>query len=159
LEGKTQDEAARQLGCTPDTVRGRLNRGRAQLQRRLTRRGVTLGAGLFATVLSQGPASASTMLRKATVRAVLKLTAANATGALSAEVISLAEEAMPAIAVAKVRVGIGILLAMIMVAAGAGLLAHQPSATDAQDNNQPAKPIAPTKQIHDDKNQTRVDRF
>src|SRR5262249_52959560 len=35
LEGHTQDEAARQLGWTRGTVRGRLNRGRERLRARL----------------------------------------------------------------------------------------------------------------------------
>ena len=44
LEGKTRDEAAQQLGWTVSTVKGRLERGREMLRRRLTRRGVTLNA-------------------------------------------------------------------------------------------------------------------
>src|SRR5262249_23252894 len=35
LHGATQEEAARQLGCTPGSVRGRLERGRARLHARL----------------------------------------------------------------------------------------------------------------------------
>src|SRR5207244_5341753 len=42
LEGKTQDEAARLLGWTLGAFRGRLERGRARLRDRLTRRGVGL---------------------------------------------------------------------------------------------------------------------
>src|SRR5262245_21964485 len=42
LEGKTRDEAARQLGWTTGTLRGRLERGREMLRARLTRRGVAL---------------------------------------------------------------------------------------------------------------------
>src|SRR5262249_49158433 len=43
LEGRTQDEAADVLGWTPDSVRGRLHRGRALLHARLARRGLALG--------------------------------------------------------------------------------------------------------------------
>ena len=50
LEGKTRDEAATELGWTPDSVRGRINRGRVRLRANLEKRGVTLSAGLLAAV-------------------------------------------------------------------------------------------------------------
>src|SRR5437763_340110 len=46
LEGLTQDEAAQRLGWTAATVKGRLQRGRQMLRRRLERRGVALTAVL-----------------------------------------------------------------------------------------------------------------
>src|SRR5262249_55290560 len=46
LEARTQDEAARQLGCTEAALRGRLYRGRQLLRGRLTRRGLSLAARL-----------------------------------------------------------------------------------------------------------------
>src|SRR5262249_56012976 len=57
LEGRTQDEAARQLGWTPGSLRGRLERGRARLHARLIRRGLTLSAGLVAAEASRGAGS------------------------------------------------------------------------------------------------------
>src|SRR5262245_1763048 len=48
LEGCTQEEAARRLGWTPGSVKGRLERGRAILHGRLVRRGVGLPAALVA---------------------------------------------------------------------------------------------------------------
>jgi RNA polymerase sigma factor (sigma-70 family) len=56
LEGRTHEQAARQLGWTKDTVRGRLNRGRERLRARLTRRGITLSAGLLTTALATAAA-------------------------------------------------------------------------------------------------------
>jgi RNA polymerase sigma factor (sigma-70 family) len=50
LEGLTRDEAAARLGCSVGVLRGRLERGREKLRRRLVRRGVTLSAGLLAAV-------------------------------------------------------------------------------------------------------------
>src|SRR5262245_10156513 len=50
LEGLTRDEAAARLGCSVDVLRGRLERGRDKLRRRLTRRGVALSAGLLTAV-------------------------------------------------------------------------------------------------------------
>ena len=42
LDGMTRDQAADHLRCTEGSVRGRLAKGRELLQRRLTRRGITL---------------------------------------------------------------------------------------------------------------------
>jgi RNA polymerase sigma factor (sigma-70 family) len=50
LEGKSRDEAAQQLGCRLNVLRGRLERGRDRLRTRLTKRGVTLSAGLLTAV-------------------------------------------------------------------------------------------------------------
>src|SRR5262249_8101009 len=52
LEGLTQDEAARRLGWTATTVKGRLQRGRDRLRRRLERSGLGLAAALGATALT-----------------------------------------------------------------------------------------------------------
>jgi RNA polymerase sigma factor (sigma-70 family) len=57
LEGQTRDEAAARLGWTTGTLRGRLQRGRETLRRRLARRGLDLGALLLAGGLA-GSASA-----------------------------------------------------------------------------------------------------
>jgi RNA polymerase sigma factor (sigma-70 family) len=75
LEGRTQDEAARQLGWSKSTLRRRLERGRRLLQCRLAGRGVTLSAGLFAPLLSTAEASAALprALTAATVKAALGL--------------------------------------------------------------------------------------
>jgi RNA polymerase sigma factor (sigma-70 family) len=53
LEGLTQEEAARQLGWTAATVKGRMQRGRVKLRRRLQRRGVGLAAALGAALTGQ----------------------------------------------------------------------------------------------------------
>src|SRR6476469_6177729 len=50
LQGLSRDEAARQLGWTLSTLRGRLDRGRMKLRDHLQRRGVTLSAGLLTAV-------------------------------------------------------------------------------------------------------------
>src|SRR5262249_9812492 len=89
LEGKTQEEAARDLVWPPATLHSRLYRGRDFLRRRLTRRGVSFGAGLLASLLSQLSSSAAmTTLRKATARAVVRYTSGK-TGTITAEVATL----------------------------------------------------------------------
>jgi RNA polymerase sigma factor (sigma-70 family) len=59
LHGKTNEEAARQLGCPVGTVLSRLARARDRLRDRLSRRGLALSAGAFAAVLSEQAMAAS----------------------------------------------------------------------------------------------------
>src|SRR3984957_13090669 len=62
LEGRTHAEAARELGCPKGTVAVRLMRARKLLQKRLTRRGVTLASGILAAAAAP-PASAALVAR------------------------------------------------------------------------------------------------
>jgi RNA polymerase sigma factor (sigma-70 family) len=86
LQGKTQEEAARLLGCPKGTVAVRLSRARQRLQDRLTRRGVTLGltatGGSLAAHASAAPPSAL-------IDATLRTTLPGATGAVPAAVAAL----------------------------------------------------------------------
>lgn len=61
LEGKTHDEAARQLGWTAGRFTDRLKRGRLRLRGRLQRRGVALPAALGAALLAQRVAGAAAL--------------------------------------------------------------------------------------------------
>jgi RNA polymerase sigma factor (sigma-70 family) len=69
LHGVTQEEAARQLGWTPGSLKGRLERARKRLQRQLTKRGLALATALglveVARATATGPGArlmASTVL-------------------------------------------------------------------------------------------------
>jgi RNA polymerase sigma factor (sigma-70 family) len=121
LEGRTNAEAARLLGCRPGTVLSRLARAREQLRRRLTRRGVTLSAGALAAALSEQTAPAAVAFDLAGV--AVRLAAA---GAAPANVTHLVEATMCAMWLDKVRV-----LAVAVLAAAAvgwGVLAGQGAA-------------------------------
>jgi RNA polymerase sigma factor (sigma-70 family) len=87
LEGKTQREAARQLGLSPGEVRGRLDRARARLRQRLARRGLALsGAAAVAALAAEtAPAAVPPALAENTVRAAA-LFAAGGTAGLAAVV-------------------------------------------------------------------------
>jgi RNA polymerase sigma factor (sigma-70 family) len=68
LEGRTQDEAARQLGLGLNTLRRRLAQGRGLLEARLRGRGVSLPAAL-AGLLAASAAAVPGRLRAATLAA------------------------------------------------------------------------------------------
>ncbi len=128
LEGKTQEETARQLGWTPGSVKGRLERGRKRLHERLTRRGLSLAAALAAAEVSRGLAAEATeaALWAATVKGALAFSASG--GACSPGVPARAAELAAAAApgpAAWVWPGmLAVLLAGVVV--GIGLLALGP---------------------------------
>jgi RNA polymerase sigma factor (sigma-70 family) len=68
LQGLSREEAARRLGWSPDTVRGRLERGRRCLRDRLARRDITLTVGLLAAVATD--AVSPSLVRAAVARSV-----------------------------------------------------------------------------------------
>jgi RNA polymerase sigma factor (sigma-70 family) len=149
LEGRTQDEATRQLGWSKNTFRRRLERGRDVLRGRLTRRGVTLSAGLFATALAGqvSPAAIPATLISATVRAGLRFVAGRvAEGALrSGKIAVLAEGVLKAMLLGQVKVVTGMLFVASLFAAGTGVLTHRVLAERqaAESQAQPAQPPAP----------------
>jgi RNA polymerase sigma factor (sigma-70 family) len=97
LHGITQEEAARQLGWTAGSVKGRLERGRSRLHARLARRGLTLTSALASLEVSRVGASAGmpARLAEATVRAARSFAVGTeaAGAAVSARAMTLAEGA------------------------------------------------------------------
>jgi RNA polymerase sigma factor (sigma-70 family) len=71
LEGRTQGEAARQLGCSLRTLKRRLEEGRTRLGQQLVRHGLTLpAAALAATLAPRADAALPPALTAAVLRAV-----------------------------------------------------------------------------------------
>ena len=101
LEGRSLEEAARQLGWTTGSVKGRLRRGRARLHERLMRRGLTLSAALAACELSRDAAVANVAAGLASiVSAALKFAARQTpmTAGVSAQAASIARDTIQCMA-------------------------------------------------------------
>jgi RNA polymerase sigma factor (sigma-70 family) len=126
LEGKTRDEAARQLDWTKAVFRRRLERGRDLLGRRLTRRGITLSTVLSASLLTDVAAQAALppLLAASTVRAGLAAALGQATEALvSAQVAALVESGTCSLLAKKASVAVVLLMSLALGVGG--LLAHR----------------------------------
>jgi RNA polymerase sigma factor (sigma-70 family) len=140
LQGKTQDEAARQLGCSLSTLRRRLDRARVLLAHRLTRRGVCLSAALSATLLADAALQAALppLLAASTVRVGLaSVTGQAMAAAVSAQAAALIENGAGSLLMKKATITI-VLLASLALGLGS-LLGHRA----VQDRTFAKAPAAP----------------
>jgi RNA polymerase sigma factor (sigma-70 family) len=149
LEGRSQEEAARQLGWSKGAFRGRLDRAREMLRRRLVARRVTLSALLCATAVT--PRSAAEALLGSAVAAALQ---GASSGALSARATVLAEGVVRAMSTSKPRIAAVLLFLAGLVAGVAALareslLARQPPAQSQKPTVKPTTPpVAEEKADH-----------
>jgi RNA polymerase sigma factor (sigma-70 family) len=128
LEDRTQEEAARALGCPLGTLRSRLARGRELLRKRLTDQGVNLSAAGLATFLAANTTSAGVpaALSDSTVRASLPATTgALVPGTVSPRVEALLDGATKAMTMSKVKGVLALIVTLGVLAAGAGVCARQ----------------------------------
>ncbi|MFO0841943.1 MAG: sigma-70 family RNA polymerase sigma factor [Gemmataceae bacterium] len=120
LEGLSQEEAARRLGWSAGSVKGRLERGRERLRSRLIRRGWTLPAALAAVEASRGTVSAG--LIGPTARAAVEVAAGVwPVGEVTQRVITLAQGG--ALAMSNRRFAMVALMVLGLVGSGVGWLA------------------------------------
>jgi RNA polymerase sigma factor (sigma-70 family) len=117
LEGKTNAEAARLLGCPKGTVLSRLARARQRLRGRLTRRGLTLSATALALLLTEklAPAAVPTGL--------LALVTNAGTG--SQQATALAEGVLKAMSMTRWKHAAVVLFMVSLLAGGAALLTYR----------------------------------
>jgi RNA polymerase sigma factor (sigma-70 family) len=129
LEGKTQDEAAAQLGVSKATVKQRLERGRALLRVRLVRRGlgpvtVLLAASwpLATATANPGPLLVASTVKAAALISVPRMVAA---GLVSTKVAALIETVVKAALVTKVETTAMLVLAALLAVSGTGLITYR----------------------------------
>lgn len=97
LQGKTNVEAARVLGCPPGSISGRLAAARERLRTRLKRRGVVASAALFGTLLLTATARSAVPapLLQATVNVAMSSAAGSlAVGTVSTHIAALAQSVL-----------------------------------------------------------------
>jgi RNA polymerase sigma factor (sigma-70 family) len=121
LEGRTRDEAAKQLGLTVGTLKRRLEQGRNVLHARLRRRGIELSAVLGTATFAEAIASAG--LSIGAVRASVQAAALVSTGKLvpgiiSARAVALSEGVVTAMFVSKIK-SVGLVLLALTLTGGA----------------------------------------
>jgi uncharacterized protein (TIGR03067 family) len=137
LEGRTNEEAARELRWPVGTIKGRLSRARELLRKRLTRRGLALPAvGLAAALAPEAwSAAVSPGLLDSTVKAATQFAVgpAAAGGAVSAPVAALTRGVLQAMWLNQLKT-IGAAVLAVVLAAGGGLFLYQTPAAE------PARP-------------------
>jgi uncharacterized protein (TIGR03067 family) len=123
LEGKTQDEAAKELGWTAGMVKGRLERGREKLRARLARTGVTFSATALPVALATQATAALVpeALVKSTLEASLLGTAGKTAtvGVVPAQVFTLTKEVTKAMFLTKLQMVTVTIIAVGVIGAGA----------------------------------------
>jgi protocatechuate 3,4-dioxygenase beta subunit len=115
LEGRSHEEAAGQLGWSKGTFRGRLDRGREHLRRRLAARGVALSALLCAAAVA--PRAVAESLVDSAVA-----------GVLSTRASALAEGVIRAMTIGKLKFATVVFLAVGLIAGAAALARQAPAA-------------------------------
>lgn len=129
LEGKTNEEAARELECPTGTVKTRLAQAREILRTRLARRGLALSAVMLGTALQETSASAavSTSLVVPTVQAAVLFQAGRSlsAGLVSGEGVSLAQDIVRSMATSKLRMAASVVLVVGLIGTGTALWAYQ----------------------------------
>lgn len=147
LEGRTCEEAARQLGWPVGTVKSRMARGRERLRGRLIRRGLTPAAGLAADALhpETAPARVHEPLLNVTVRSATRTLEGSATPLLvSGSAVSLKEGVLQAMIWSQWRTAglVGSAVAALVVGVGTAL-AYQ----EVKEGGRSAPPQEPARPV------------
>jgi RNA polymerase sigma factor (sigma-70 family) len=142
LEGLSQEEAAKRLGCQPGAVKGRLERGRSRLRQELAKRGLSLPGVLAGPLLVAGMATVSVALAESTCKAAL-------TGSgVSPIALSLAEGGIQAFFLTKIKWVSALAIVIGALGLGAKWLATAATGVPGEKSNiQPAEGAIVTKPV------------
>lgn len=153
LEGQTNEEAARQLGCPVGTVQSRLSRARGRLRARLTRRGwapsVTVVAGSLAGAADAAVPPA--LVQSTLPNAVWAVAHPLAAGPISASVAVLTEGVIRAMFWEKAKMVGLVILALAVVGTGGGVASYRtaaPAPVAAVNLATAARPAPPPDRSH-----------
>jgi RNA polymerase sigma factor (sigma-70 family) len=148
LEERTQEEAARLLGWTLGSFRGRLLHGRERLRGRLMRRGIA-PAVLAAVCVSDAADAAA--LTASISRLAVRFAACPTLTDISPSVAALVREGMGGIALTKLKLMAVVLLAAGTLIAGAGLLAWPTPSPQPDEQRMEDKPPSAKPQVRRDR--------
>jgi RNA polymerase sigma factor (sigma-70 family) len=164
LEGKTNEEAARLLGCARGTIFSRLAWARRRLSKRLTRRGIVLSLTALNLCLAHQATAAGVPapLMQTTIQAAILANAGKfaVSGLASEQAVSLAKGVMRTMLLTRLKTFGTLLMAVILVGVGAGLLGFRFAAAEGAASSAAvvlAEP-APPKNALDDKVRKAIDR-
>ena len=160
VQGRSHEEAARQLGCPIGSMSWRLARGRELLRRGLERRGVTLSAAVLAALLGEEAVAMPALLAEATVRTAVLLAAGGA-GALRGSVAALVDGTLRALGMGRLKV-VAVVAVLGLMATGLTFATYKtltadrassPPADDRAENKERSTPPNPPAQEDEKKPQ------
>jgi RNA polymerase sigma factor (sigma-70 family) len=151
LQGKTNAEAARELGRPPGSMSKLLARGRDLLRHRLARRGVALSSAALALLVTQNAGAAvPAALGRATLMAGLAAASGmGVIGLVSARVVGLVQGGLRDMFLTNCKLVLALVLALGALGTGAGFLAAPAAPPEAaapeapEEEQKAAAPAAP----------------
>jgi RNA polymerase sigma factor (sigma-70 family) len=143
LEGRTNEQAAAQLGCPVGTVVSRLAQARQRLRARLTRRGLALSAATLAAVLSRHAAATAVQagLAEMAVQTSLRYAAGQPIGT---GVATLADGFLKTLLRTRLTAAVSLVSALAVVTAVPCLFWYRPWGAGAGNIPSPAARVAAT---------------
>lgn len=127
LQGESREEAARQLGWTVGSVKGRLERAREMLEGRLRKRGVVVTSALLTGLLvQQATSQVPTALAASTVKSLVLVAGGKTllSGVVSANAAALTQGVLISMKVAKLKTAGLVALGLLFVTGSSGVIAY-----------------------------------